>query len=401
MCYVCVSTCVIGVLAMGTTVRAVLQTQRKNREGLYPVAICITKNRKRTYKVLPIAVEEEQWDKKLKQVKGHPNARYFNTQIVREIADLQTNVITAESVGQELSLKAIKASSMPDKGKGDFVSYAQEVIDEVVNPGTHRRYQIELDKIITYAGKKLSFGEIDKVWLTKYHHYLTKTLKNHPNTAWSGFKLIRKIFTLANEFGLTKLYPFQRFPGDGGYKFPSYIKPKKSYLTLAQCDRIWETVTAENVPQEITLVGVFACLEAHGGVRVSDWGKINLETMLDQEELVFRTTKTGTDVRLPLDLLSRLKKVVDYIKAHNLKWSYSSEHANRILKVIGPMAGIAEPLTTHKFRHTFGTHMRSIGVSNEAIAAMMGISTKQVETYAQFAPDKIRNELDDRVKGRL
>ncbi|GHV17958.1 hypothetical protein FACS1894179_06760 [Bacteroidia bacterium] len=68
---------------------------------------------------------------------------------------------------------------------------------------------------------------------------------------------------------------------------------------------------------------------------------------------------------------------------------------------IGIVAGLKEPLSYHKSRHSFGTLLLSAGISIESIAKMMGhanISTTQ--GYAKVTDDKISADMDKLMERR-
>lgn len=365
------------------TVRALIRQDKKDSKGLVPISICITVNRKRSYQNTGTKVHPDYWDGS-KVMKGYPNADIINAKVSSDIAALQRSIIASEMQGRALTLNMAKTLLKGDQGNAGLIGYGQALIDGIGNAGTKRRYQVELEELLKYAGK-VSFGDVTPVFLTKYYAHLTKT-KSH-NTAINAFKFIRLTFNHAIAHGVTTLYPFK------DWKYPRYQATQKLYLTIEECDRIWERILQPDVSPEFRLVGVFFCLECFSGLRVSDWGKFSVERVVSNDELYLRTTKTGVEIRLPLDLMPRLKRTVDYIKSEGLVWTYTGEHANRILKLIAPLAKVSKRITTHTGRHSFAVHMLGKGMSREAVAEMLGVSMKIIDTYAKFSPDKLRNEL--------
>lgn len=274
---------------------------------------------------------------------------------------------------------------------GDFYRFAEIVISDK-KPVTKKRYSIEIAKIKSFAGETLKFGDVTPQWLTRYRKHLLKEggrnkTANSSNTTINAFKVIRHVFNVANmpEHNVTKLYPFK------DWTYPKYVRPKKKYLTLEECEKIYNLLHKKGVNDNIRLTAAFFLLESYAGIRFSDWQKFSVEKIVKGTDMVFTATKTGTDIRLPLDLMPSLKKILDYIQDNKLTFPYTLKFANDRLLSIEEITGIDKHLTTHVARHTCATQLLSIGLTREEIAIILGVSLKTVDTYAQVTDQKIRN----------
>lgn len=368
---------------MKITLKANLWEHKADKDGLCPVAISIRGGGKETYYNTGIKVHPDFWNGK-ELLKGAENYDIKNNKLSNLIKNTEREILNKELQGERVDLDYVKKLLRPDSVKdNDFYSFAIDII-ATKNPTTKRRYTIEIDKLKLYA-PALSFGDITAKWLTGYHKHLL--VKNHHNTAINAFKVIRHVFNEAKEAGLTSLYPFEN------WKYPQYKAPKRVYLTLDECEKLFKLLERKDVSKDMKLVTAFFLLECFSGIRVSDWGKFSVEKVVRNNDMIFTTTKTNTDVRLPLDLMPSLSRIMDYINTNNLQYTQDGYFANSKLNDIAPLAEIDKELTTHIARHTFATQCLSIGMDKEAIGLAMGITTKQVDTYAKVVPDKIRNTL--------
>ncbi len=365
-----------------------LRERKSDKDGNCPIAISIRGGGAETFYSTGIKVHPDNWKDGV-IAKGQPNYDIINTRLKDLISTAERDILNMELQGEQVTLEKVKALFRPATAiRGvNYFKYALRIV-EGKNKPTKRRYTIEIDKLREYSGDSLSFAQITPQWLTAYYKYLTgDEVKNTHNTAINAFKVIRHVFNVAVEEKAIKNYPFDE------WKYPQYKAPKRSYLTTAECDELYKLLDKKEVSKDLKLVTAFFLLECFSGIRVSDWGKFSIEKIANDNEMIFTTTKTDTPVRLPIDLMPSLNKILVYIQKHKLKYTKDGLFANDMLKIIAPLAGIDKKMTTHLARHTFATQCLSIGMSPEAIAVAMGITAKQVGTYAKIMPDKLRNEL--------
>jgi len=375
---------------MKIRLKLLLWTKDADKQGHSPIAIRITGGGQVTYYNTGTKVPKDNWKEgKIVEV---PNADIKNAKLKQLITDAERDILNMELQGLPIDVHVVKAMFYDGPVRSrSFYTFAETLIAGK-NASTKRRYTVEVEKIKIYAGKTLSFAEITPKWLTAYHKYLLSPKGdksgNNPNTAINAFKVIRHAFLQAiEEKAIDKsLNPFT------DWKYPQYKAPKRTYLTLEECNKIFGLLD-NKYDWDVRLISAFFLLECFSGIRVSDWGKFSIEKVVKNNDMIFTTTKTGTEVRLPIDLMPSLAKVLQYIADNKLKFTYTGEFANRTLKNIKGLAGLTKNLTTHVARHTFATHSLSIGLTKEFIAEAMGITSKQVETYAKVSPDKFRNEL--------
>ena len=372
---------------MKISIKPILWVNKADKDGRCPIALSIAGSGKRTYyntgiKVLPDFYQDD------KIIKGEENHDIKNANLQNLITSAKREILNLELQGEAITIDAVKSLLNPTTrtaNGADFYKVAELAIKRD-KPQTQKRYTVELEKLKTYA-PKLTFGAITADWLTGYYKYLTtktgKEWANNHNTAINAFKVIRMTFNYAREEKITKLYPF------ADWKYPTYRQPVKEYLEMVECEKIYKLLGDASVDPAVKKVAAFFLVECWAGLRVSDWGKFTIEHTGEQIDMI-----------LPVDLMPSLRKVVEYIEANKLKWTETGEYARLQLKLVRSMAGISKHLNTHIGRHTYATHQLAIGVSTEGLAQAMGISHRQVSTYAKLVPTKLRQELQ-RIGGGL
>ncbi len=374
---------------MKIALQPVLWVKKEDKNGLCPIAIRITGGGSKAYYNTGIKVAPENWTGTAIG-KEHDNYDILNTRLDSMMKDTAREILNRELQKIPTTLADVKNILDPEIKGASFLPFAKSVIDGKKG-ATKKRYEVELDKIKEYAGDRLYFGQITPQWLSKYYKYLTTAIPdkkeaNSHNTAINAFKVIRLAFNEAIEQKRTTSYPFDE------WKYPQYVKPKRKYLTMAECERIFE-ILDKPYDADVKLVAAFFLLECFAAIRVSDWNKFTVEQLVFNKDMILTTTKTDTEIRIPIDIMPSLQRVMNYISENKLKFTRDGKFANDTLKLIKSITVIDKHMTTHLARHTFATMWLSKGLSKTAIAAMMGITEKQVATYAHLDADQIRNEI--------
>jgi integrase/recombinase XerD len=106
--------------------------------------------------------------------------------------------------------------------------------------------------------------------------------------------------------------------------------------------------------------------------------------------------------------LERIELYIEHVRAHN-KGSTRDKHLFlsprgrrftrqgfwKLLKAYARAAGITTPLSPHKLRHSFATHLLRGGADLRAVQAMLGhADLGTTEIYTRVAQDHVRNAFD-------
>ena len=93
---------------MSSNAKIVLR-KKSNREGLYPLAIRITKNRQSTYQYIGHYIELEDWDEKnIRVKKSNSNADNLNSLLSLKLSEANKALITLQSEKKDASANQIK-----------------------------------------------------------------------------------------------------------------------------------------------------------------------------------------------------------------------------------------------------------------------------------------------------
>lgn len=348
------------------TIQPIHWTYRKNNTGLYVIKIMVTVNRVQTYITTPYNVSIGQWDKELRQVVDHPNAGLINISLRKEMAELESRIVTNGLQGGKISNKLIKGNSLISKS---FFVYAREV----------RNDRTKLGQIKKYRGEQILISDITVEFLRKYETFMFEK-KYSQNTVNSCFKYIHRIVNQAKKEKLIKENPFN------DYRMPRYVQTDRVYLIDSEVKKLVELLDKRiNKSQRVTLC--YFLLACYTGMRHSDWGKFD-KKMIEEGQLKFRATKNQNHIVLPIG--PTLNKIIKAIE--DLPAPFSNQKSNMFLKSIADKAGIEKEITTHTGRHSFGYMCASNGLPESTTAALMGISERVVRVYYHLAGNDVTRQ---------
>ena len=99
---------------MSSNAKIVLR-KKPNKDGLYPLAIRISKNRRSNYHYIGHYIELEYWDEKNIRVrKSHSNAVNLNNLLVKKLSEANKMLMDLQAEKQDLSANRIKEKLYKD-----------------------------------------------------------------------------------------------------------------------------------------------------------------------------------------------------------------------------------------------------------------------------------------------
>ncbi|MDG3583929.1 Arm DNA-binding domain-containing protein [Galbibacter pacificus] len=105
---------------MAASIQIILR-KRPNSEGLYPLAIRITKDRHSTYKYLGHYIDIEDWDDKNKLVKeSHYNSEKLNELIQIKLNEAQKRMVSLQAKDRDATAFFIKKEIYKPSKKSNF-----------------------------------------------------------------------------------------------------------------------------------------------------------------------------------------------------------------------------------------------------------------------------------------
>ncbi|WP_194850164.1 site-specific integrase [Nonlabens antarcticus] len=391
------------------TVRVVLR-KKKNKAGLLPIAIRITKDRKSSYLNTGQYIEEKYWDSINRNVrKSHPNSNVLNNFITTKVAEANDKVIKSEMNSEYQTVSEIKNKIVVTKGL-DFFAVAEMHLQNLKNRNKHHQYDTEfgrLKRFKEFLGKdSFPFNKLNVTVLKKFETYLLHHKKLSPRTVVNYLILIRTIFNLAISESITErgLYPF----GKG----KMIIRIPESQKIGFTTDEIQILENAEGITEaQQKAIHLWLVSFYFAGIRVGDVLKLKWSDLNDGR-LLYRMNKNSKLVSLKIPdkaigIFNLYREDSSYdglvfpqLKSANLSDSEEvtkrtqsiTRNLNRRLKIAAKQLGINKNISMHIARHSFGN------ISGDKIPIQMLQKLyrhSSVTTTIRYQANFIHKDADD------
>lgn len=347
--------------------------QKQNKDGSYPLAIRITKDRKTSFIYIGHNVLQEQWDDTNQRVKkAHPNAVRLNNLLATKLAEANNKLIELETNKTDTTSHAVKSSLTAGK-HSLFFKQADIYLDNLKKSGKFNRVSADKPRIKRFrefCKADIAFADITPSLLKQFLAHLKGTRKVNDRTAINHLVVIRTIFNLAIASNIAdrKYYPFGK--GKIVIKFPDSIK---TGLVPEEVQALEQLDLSDN-PTHNHARNIFLFSFYFAGMRVSDVLRLRWSDFQD-DRLFYamgKNAKAGS-LKVPEKALRILAQYRRDNPVHNLVFpdldslpglddSYAVQQRitqkvkkiNDSLKVIAEQMGLTKKLTMHIARHTFG-----------------------------------------------
>jgi integrase/recombinase XerD len=355
------------------TVKIVLRT-KKTKDGTYPLAIRITKDRKSSFIHLGQSIKTTEWDKTEQRVKkSHPNATRLNNFLLKKLAEANNESLNLETEKHDVTSKAVKQKIKPNAGPS-FFAQAAVYLDTLKKNGKYNRVSADEPRINRFKeflkGEDTSFQDITVSMLTKFQAYLRSTRSIKERTVVNHLVVIRSIFSQAIKANVVdqKYYPFGQ--DKIKIKFPDSMKIG---LILDEVKLLEELVLNDgsylNHARNIWLFSFY-----FAGMRVSDILRLTWSDFQNDRlhYAMAKNLKTGS-LKIPekaMKILAQYQRegvihdlvFPDLETIDDMKNLYAvQKRINSVVKrldenlqKIAIQAGINKNITMHIARHTFG-----------------------------------------------
>jgi len=347
--------------------------RKQNKDGTYPLALRITKDRKSSFVHLGHNIQETFWDEeKCRVKKSHPNSVRLNNLLSKKLAEAEDNLIDLEVQKNDVSSAAIKRKIQVPKNEM-FFARAEHHLENLEKQKKYNRYSADKGKISVFRqflnDTDIPFPSINAQLLTSYRVHL-KSTGRATHTIITYLSIIQNIFNQAINDGMVdkKYYPFDNDK--------LTIKPPRSLKVGLSAEEVRLIETME-LPKDSYLHharNIWLISFYFAGMRVSD--VLRLKWLDFQNDRLYYTmgknAKSGS-LKLPEKVTKILEGYKGQKHAHNLVFpdlemlpdindAYAVEKRikatnaklNPALNDIAKKAGITKKLTMHIARHTFG-----------------------------------------------
>jgi len=396
---------------MSSNAKIVLR-KKSNKEGLYPLAIRITKNRKSTYQYIGHYIELEDWDEKnIRVKKSNSNFDNLNSLLSQKLSEANKALIMLQSDNKDASANQIKKEIYSSGNSATFFELAQEHLDDLES--SEKLNRLSTDKawvsfIIRFnKTKQLSFQEIDERYLKKLMLNLKVKHSLSETSIMNILVLIRLLFNRAIKHKIVsrELYPFGT--DKIRIRFPETSKVGLNILEIQRIENLTNLCPIETHTRNVWLYSFnFA------GMRVSDVLRTRWSDIYDNR-LHYRMHKNAK--LLSLKIPEKILKILDQYREdkrsdddyvfpelkkadpENAKDLYNkrktaTKRFNNNLKSISKKAKINKKITMHIARHSFGN------IAGDAIHPLMLQKLyrhSDLKTTLNYQANFIHKEADD------
>lgn len=396
---------------MAATINLKLWKYRAKKNGLYPIYIRITKNRKSYWQSTDIAVKVRDWDDAKGKIKpSHPNSERYNKLLKTLELRYQSGLCDVENSELDLGIKAIKRK-LNGQDAANFTLAARELANNYKiegKIGSHGKVSSIINKFEKYMqSASFNFQDIDTKLLLNYQNYLIEKCENKPSTVNRDLKFIKTVFRYAQrmEYISLNVNPFLRFKFLKTVSERGFLNPEEiTAIEQADCSAVPYIQRAK----DIILFQYYS-----GGLRISDALLLKWDNIIDGRiYLTIRKTGKQASHKLTPKALEIIEKYrpnntvfifgylpddLDLKDLYRVDAEISAKTAlvNKALKRIAKLSGIKRRLSTHIFRHSFATNALQQGMSLEVLQSVLRHSNiRETQIYAKVLNKKIDTEMD-------
>ena len=366
-----------------------------NKKGMALVQVEAYLGRKKKYFSTKVYLKPEQWDNKKLIVKNHPNADALNRLIYEFVATIEKKELELWQQGKRISLELLKNALTTQENNSSFISFfRQEVMNSSLKDSTKRNHLSTL-MLLQEFKKNITFSDLTFELISSFEYFLQ--LKGyHTNTIAKHMKHLKRHVNIAinKEYIEIQKYAFRK------YKIKT-IENKHTHLVPEELERLENLIlSGRYLKLQKSLEDFLFC--CYAGMRYSDFINLSSENFVDINQetwLIYKSVKTGTEVRLPLYLLFSGKGIAILNKYRdNLEDFFhlrDNSNVNKDLIIITRLAGLSKRISFHTARHTNATLLIYNGINITTVQKLLGHkSVKTTQVYTNVMDMTIIHDLE-------
>lgn len=328
-------------------------------------------------------------------VKNHPNADALNRLIYEFVATIEKKELELWQQGKRISLELLKNALTTQENNSSFISFfRQEVMNSSLKDSTKRNHLSTL-MLLQEFKKNITFSDLTFELISSFEYFLQ--LKGyHTNTIAKHMKHLKRHVNIAinKEYIEIQKYAFRK------YKIKT-IENKHTHLVPEELERLENLIlSGRYVKLQKSLDAFLFC--CYAGMRYSDFINLSSENFVDINQetwLIYKSVKTGTEVRLPLYLLFSGKGIAILNKYRdNLEDFFhlrDNSNVNKDLIIITRLAGLSKRISFHTARHTNATLLIYNGINITTVQKLLGHkSVKTTQVYTNVMDMTIIHDLE-------
>ncbi|GGI50783.1 transposase [Mucilaginibacter galii] len=391
-----------------------LKHRTGKHEDIIPIYIRLTVNGTREEWSTGRRCRPEDWDNKLKRVKGNKEeARSINHWLdllsARAYACKQDLYASGKQLHGVQIRKLMQGEELdPPKMLSQVWTYHTNQIAGLVGksytPGTLQKYTSVFRILKKYLMLKIQaddirLDQIDFRFIRDFDYYLKTDYGVKINTAIHMVKKLRTIMKVAQEIGWISRDPFVAYRAKKEEVF-------REYLTSLELHELATKKLSGKRLRRVRDLFLFSC---YTGLSYADTVKLRSADIIKGEDggIWLQTHRVKNNNRVRVPLLSPALRLINYYKDYPrildedfLLPKISNVTANKLLKTIAAEMGWSKHLTYHCARHTFATTVTlTNGVPIETVGQMLGHKDiRSTQIYARVTDTKVSKDMRELKK---
>lgn len=370
--------------------------KRLNKRGMALVQVEAYLNRKKMYFSTKIYPKPEQWDAKRKMVKNHPNANVLNRMLYENIAAIEQTELGLWQQGKSISLDLLKNSiDKPlSNGRSFLTFFKEEIANSSLKESTRQNHLSTLELLQEFK-KEVLFTDLTFEFVSSFDNYL-QSKGYHLNTIAKHMKHLKRYINVAinKEYMDIQKYAFRKYKiksieGSHTHLAPEELHKFENLQLTGRYTRLQKTKDAF----------LFCC---YAGLRYSDFTNLTSANIVEFHQetwIIYKSVKTGMEVRLPLYLLFEGKGIQilqrykdDFNSFFKLK---DNSNINKELNILAGLAKIDKRVSFHTARHTNATLLLYNGANITTVQKLLGHkSVKTTQVYANIMDITVVRDLE-------
>ena len=370
--------------------------KRLNKRGMALVQVEAYLNRKKMYFSTKIYLKPEQWDTKRKMVKNHPNANVLNRMLYENIAAIEQTELGLWQQGKSISLDLLKNSiDKPlSNGRSFLTFFKEEIANSSLKESTRQNHLSTLELLQEFK-KEVLFTDMTFEYVSSFDNYL-QSKGYHLNTIAKHMKHLKRYINVAinKEYMDIQKYAFRKYKiksieGSHTHLAPEELHKFENLQLTGRYTRLQKTKDAF----------LFCC---YAGLRYSDFTNLTSANIVEFHQetwIIYKSVKTGMEVRLPLYLLFEGKGIQilqrykdDLNSFFKLK---DNSNINKELNILAGLAKIDKRVSFHTARHTNATLLLYNGANITTVQKLLGHkSVKTTQVYANIMDITVVRDLE-------
>lgn len=351
--------------------------KRLNKRGMALVQVEAYLNRKKMYFSTKIYLKPEQWDAKRKMVKNHPNANVLNRMLYENIAAIEQTELGLWQQGKSISLDLLKNSiDKPlSNGRSFLTFFKEEIANSSLKESTRQNHLSTLELLQEFK-KEVLFTDLTFEFVSSFDNYL-QSKGYHLNTIAKHMKHLKRYINVAinKEYMDIQKYAFRKYKiksieGSHTHLAPEELHKFENLQLTGRYTRLQKTKDAF----------LFCC---YAGLRYSDFTNLTSANIVEFHQetwIIYKSVKTGMEVRLPLYLLFEGKGIQilqrykdDLNSFFKLK---DNSNINKELNILAGLAKIDKRVSFHLSSHSKIFYLLNIS----ELSTLKNVTANDLET---------------------